>query len=120
MEVVFQEEQPEKRPRFEAPIPQTLRIQHKDLAERVFIVACPQCEHNEQDGNSKHGFSHAAPYRRRLLDTFMSTPVGRKRVEIDEDRIDEAIADRGHDYAWQPCGAAPGEPLREALMATGS
>ena len=40
--------------------------------------------------------------------------------EIDEDRIDEAIADRGHDYAWQPCGAAPGEPLREALMATGS
>ena len=73
MEVVFQEEQPEKRPRFEAPTPQTLRIQHKDLAERVFIVACPQCEHNGHHGKSMQGFSHIAPCLQRLLDALMST-----------------------------------------------
>ena len=35
----------------------------------------------------------------------MVSPEGRKRVEIYEDKVDHAIADRGPEYNWQPGGA---------------
>ena len=35
----------------------------------------------------------------------MATPEGRRRLEVYEDKVDHAIADRGPEYDWQPGGA---------------
>ena len=45
-QIVVQEEQPEVRPRAEAPLPRAFWIQHTDLVDHGFSVACQQCEHN--------------------------------------------------------------------------
>ena len=44
--------------------------------------------------------------RQRIVDAFMSTPHGRRGMEMCEGRVDQAIADRGPEHVWA-AGSAP-------------
>ena len=85
-----------------AAMPRAFKINYKDLVEHGFTRGCPQCEHAEKFQRSKGGMSHSAACRHRLLEAFMQTPSGRKRLEAYEERVDHAIADRIADHDAQP------------------
>ena len=44
--------------------------------------------------------------RQRMVDALMSTPHGRRRLEMCEGRVHQAIADRGPEHVWA-AGSAP-------------
>ena len=109
LEVRFQDgEREEARKRTELPLPKAFRITYGDLVEHGFTVGCKQCEYNEVNQRSKPGVSHSNICRRRLLDALMTTPAGQQRLEQYEEKIDQAIADRGPDYPWEPGGVGSG------------
>ena len=101
-------EREEARKRTELPLPKAFRITYGDLVEHGFTVGCKQCEYNEVNQRSKPGVSHSNICRRRLLDALMTTPAGQQRLEQYEEKIDQAIADRGPDYPWEPGGVGSG------------
>ena len=109
---------PERRARDEIPLPRAFRITYGDLVEHGFTVECPQCMYNEQNQRSKPGISHSNICRQRLLDALLSIPAGRRRFEAYEEKIDQAIADRGPEYEWRPGGAGSGRAA--AMGADGS
>ena len=109
---------PERRARDEIPLPRAFRITYGDLVEHGFTVECPQCMYNEQNQRSKPGISHSNICRQRLLDALLSTPAGRRRFEAYEEKIDQAIADRGPEYEWRLGGAGSGRAA--AMGADGS
>ena len=87
------------------PVPKAFRINYADLTTYGFTKDCPQCDFNMLHQKSKPGQAHTAMCRRRILDAMMATPEGRRRLEVYEDKVDHAIADRGPEYKWQTGGA---------------
>ena len=100
------------------PLPQAFRINYSDLEEHGFTRECQQCEYNQFHRKSRPGLSHTATCRKRLLDALMSTPAGRQRLEIYEEKIDNAIADRGPDFDWETGRQRSSEAAVEAAAAT--
>ena len=70
-----------------------LRIEKADLDEHGYDEDCPQCRYIRRYGQARKGGKHSERCRLRVTEALAGTEAGRARVEAQERRINEGIAE---------------------------
>ena len=74
--------------------PRALRINKSDLEEHGYDQECPQCRHVVKYGKPRPGGQHSKKCRARIVESMRQTEAGRTRLQVHEERLDQATAER--------------------------
>ena len=91
-----------------------LRINQSDLEEHGYYTACAQCTHIQRHGRPRAGTTHSTECRNRIIEAMKLTEGGRARLELQEERVEQA---KGENAAGvQPPVAAPPQPEPKGFL----
>ena len=71
-----------------------MRINREDLEEHGYDGECTQCKHILKYGKTKRGQQHSAQCRQRIVEAMGKTEAGKRRLEINEERITRTMAEQ--------------------------
>ena len=95
--VHFQNEAVDRGVTAEAAAPKAareMRINKGDLEAYGYDGDCPQCKHIIKYGKSRKGTSHSMHCRKRIVEAMSKTEDGRRRIEVNEERITRTMAEQ--------------------------
>ncbi len=71
-----------------------LRINQSDLDKHGYDTSCPQCKYIQRYGRARAGGAHSERCRGRIVEALSQDEEGRARLQIQEDRITQAMSER--------------------------
>ncbi len=70
-----------------------LRINQSDLAKYGYDTDCPQCKYIQRYGKARPGGGHSERCRSRIVEALSQHEEGRARLQLQEDRITQAMSE---------------------------
>ena len=96
--------------------PRRLKITMKVLNDFGTTQGCPQCDHVRAFQEAKPGLAHSDRCRERLMRDMAATPEGQQKIQIYEERVNRAIAERHDDLLGESRAREVPEPDEAELF----